>query len=125
MDPGLAAALERGVELFNQERFFEAHDVWEDRWRLEGGEARTILHGLIQIAAAFVKLQAGQPRGTVALLDKGAARLAPFSPGRLGLDLQALLASVARWRETALRMIDEGTTDFDRAALPRLTPGRL
>src|SRR5512145_2639201 len=51
--------LERGVALFNDGSFFEAHDVWEDAWRESEGDVRLFLQGLIQIAAGFVKLQRG------------------------------------------------------------------
>lgn len=42
------------INLFNREKFFEAHEILELRWRQDKGEARDYYHGLIQIAAAFV-----------------------------------------------------------------------
>jgi predicted metal-dependent hydrolase len=46
----------RFVELFNAERFWEAHNALEDIWR----ETRNpTLQGLIMLAAAYVKLQEG------------------------------------------------------------------
>ena len=45
-----------GARLFDQGAFFEAHEAWEERWRVETDEtARRHLQGLIQIAAAFHK----------------------------------------------------------------------
>ena len=35
--------LERGVALFNQQKFWEAHEAWEDAWKTETGEPRLFL----------------------------------------------------------------------------------
>jgi len=45
------------VRLFNQERFWEAHNALEGLWR---STRNPTLQGLIMLAAAFVKLQEGQ-----------------------------------------------------------------
>ncbi|HEU4401383.1 MAG TPA: DUF309 domain-containing protein [Candidatus Polarisedimenticolia bacterium] len=113
-------ALRRGADLFNRRRFFEAHEAWEERWLIETGEARLLLHGLIQVAAGFVKLQRGAPRGAVLNLEKGAARLERLPPGCLRVDLAGLLGSVARWRRTAAEMAAAGRSAYDATALPHL-----
>jgi hypothetical protein len=124
MKPVFFPCLDRGIDLFNEEKFFEAHEVWEDAWRIEKGEPAYFLHGLIQVAAGFVKLQRGEPKGAASLLAKGSAKLEPFLPGRYGVDLADLLDSVGRWRQEASEMLASGTTRFDPAALPRLAPRR-
>jgi Uncharacterized conserved protein len=54
----VGGGVERYVELFNRERFWEAHNALEGLWR----ETRNVtLQGLIMLAAAFVKLQEGRP----------------------------------------------------------------
>jgi predicted metal-dependent hydrolase len=112
MSPDSRLLLQRGVELFNRQHFFAAHEVWEDAWRVERGEPAYFLQGLIQVAAGFVKLQRMEPRGTAGLLRKGASKLQRFRPSRYGLDLDDLLAD---------RMAASGTTDYEAEGLPRLT----
>ena len=46
------------VELFNKERFWEAHEVLERIWHKNRNEG---IRGLIVLAAAFVKLQENNP----------------------------------------------------------------
>jgi hypothetical protein len=47
----------RGTRLFDAGKFFEAHEVWEERWRVATDQVeRDLLQGLIQVAAAFHKL---------------------------------------------------------------------
>ena len=36
-------ALAEGSRHFDAGRYFEAHEVWEDAWRVEEGEARRLL----------------------------------------------------------------------------------
>jgi predicted metal-dependent hydrolase len=66
----------RGVDLFNNGYYWEAHEVWEGLWRAAGRAGRTadFLKGLIKLAAAGVKVRQGQPRG-VASHAAGAANL--------------------------------------------------
>lgn len=40
-------------ELFNSQKFYEAHEVLEPQWLLENGDEKIFLQGLIQAAAAF------------------------------------------------------------------------
>jgi predicted metal-dependent hydrolase len=122
------ARLERGIELFNRQEFFEAHEVWEDAWREERDDsARIFLQGLIQVAAGFVKMQRGQPRGMGSLLLGGARKLSAFSPDGYGLNIAELLEVVAPWQKAAEAMA-RGEAGDSASQLPRLylldAPGR-
>jgi hypothetical protein len=112
--------LEDGIVLFNRGQFFEAHEVWEEAWRGARGDDELFLHGLIQVAAGFHKLQCGQPSGTASLLTKAGAKLAAIPVGAFLRELPSFRASVETWRETAARMTERGATEFDASALPRL-----
>lgn len=118
--PEFAAALDRGVALFNAREFFEAHEVWEEEWREAEDEERLLLQGLIQVAAGFYKLQIGMPSGTWKLLEKGGARLRQIKGERHGLDLDDLLAHVDRWREVAQGMVERFQTAYDTNTLPTI-----
>jgi len=111
-------ALAAGARHFDAGRFFEAHEVWEDAWRVESGPARLLLQGLIQVAAGFQKgLVHGRPSGMVKLLGTGLERLT--AAGDLGLaPLGAFHADVTRWREAARRWAEGG-------ARPELPAPRL
>jgi len=121
LKPNIVRSLEEGIALFNRRQFFEAHEVWEDGWRVADGPDRLLLHGLIQVAAGFHKLQCGQPGGCATLLSKAVLKLASAaSRGHDRLASPALLDAVEAWRETALRMTATGSTEYDEAALPVL-----
>jgi len=47
----------RGLDLFNDEMFFEAREAWEDLLNLEEGRNKTFLQGLIYAADHFEHIQ--------------------------------------------------------------------
>ncbi len=50
--------LQRGIELFNQGQYYEAHETLEDYWNgLESGRAKQTVQGIIQCSAALHLLQ--------------------------------------------------------------------
>jgi len=107
----------QGIDLFNQERFFEAHEAWEEIWRSTTPEPKDFFQGLIQAAAALhqfrdLKRQDG-PRRTLA---KARRNLEPYAPSALGIDVADLLGSVEEW-ETWLE-----SPKGDPPALPALNP---
>ncbi len=95
-----------GAKLFDAGAFWEAHEVWENRWRVEKDDGtRHMLQGLIQIAAAFHKwIVMGSAESAVRLLEKGVLKLdAP--PAEFG---------VAEFRlrvETCARALEQGVLD--------------
>jgi predicted metal-dependent hydrolase len=103
LHPDLSAAererfFGEGIALFNQGRFFEAHEAWEEIWRSTTPEPRDLLQGLIQVAAAlhqFLDLKRiDGPRRTLA---KARRRLEPYVPAALGIDVGDLLEQVRAW----------------------------
>lgn len=109
--------LAEGVRLFNEARWFEAHEVLEEAWRAEPGEQRRLYQGLLQVGAGLHHASRGNLRGALGLLDRGIERLRPFLPHRLGLDVAALVrdATAARDRLAAPGGIDA----FDPVTAPR------
>lgn len=99
--PATARALAAGAARFDAGRFFDAHEVWEDAWRVERGAPRLLLQGLIQIAAGFHKgLVQGRPAGMARLLASGLAKLEAAGAG--ADRLAAFRAEVEGWRRAAL-----------------------
>jgi predicted metal-dependent hydrolase len=120
MNAGFEEALKKGVELFNRQEFYEAHEAWEAGWIDEVSDDRQLLQGLIQVAAGFYKLQVGTPIGTVKLLEQGLTKLRRFLEDSHGVDLQTLFPQVEAWLEEARGMVTAGRADYDPKRLPRL-----
>jgi hypothetical protein len=111
----------RGAALFNAGLFFECHEYFEDVWRESRPSERTFYHGLVQAAAGCYHAEKGNRHGTAVLLGKAAAKLAPFAPSYLGLDVAALIASLKAVQDGApARQAVMAVSG--RAARPQLCP---
>ncbi|TLZ44099.1 MAG: DUF309 domain-containing protein [Methanobacteriota archaeon] len=84
--------IQEAIRLFNEEHFFEAHEVLEDVWRVERGEPRLFLQGLIQVCAAYHHFQNGNLVGAITLLERGSDKMRPYPPMYLGIDAKDLIA---------------------------------
>jgi predicted metal-dependent hydrolase len=84
--------------LFNQELFFEAHEVLEELWLSERSRPNAAFYkGLIQLAGAFVHLQKDRLRPAAALLKRATYHLNPYSPRHEQLDVAATLHCANQW----------------------------
>ncbi len=70
------AALNRGINLFNERRYFEAHEEWESEWRLmTEGDDRTFFQGLLFAAGAFLHYVRQECTGARELLERSIEHL--------------------------------------------------
>ena len=108
--PTIAELVSEGARLFDDGRFFEAHEAWEARWLDETDDGRRLLlQGLIQIAAAFHKLvDKRAPEPAASLFAKGLAKLDRCALETAGVrfreDVRACASALAERRFEA-RMI--------------------
>jgi predicted metal-dependent hydrolase len=64
-------ALEKGIELFNDGKYFEAHEAWEGAWlNAREEEEMQFYQGLIMAAGAFLHYSRRECTGANALLLK-------------------------------------------------------
>ena len=96
--PGMPIEVHRGAALFNAGLFFEAHEYWEDVWRASRPPERAFYHGLVQAAAGCYHAEKGNAHGAAVLLSKARAKLEPYAPRYLGLEVAALLAALGAVR---------------------------
>jgi len=95
MEPSIA----EGIRLFNTQKFFEAHEALEAVWLKAQGEEKTLLHGLIQVAAAFHHFTRGNLAGFQSLLEKGRKKLEECGQARGGIHLGEFLKQLQPWRQ--------------------------
>jgi len=99
-------ALAEGLACYRNAEFFLAHEHWESVWlKLEEPE-KSFLQALIQTAAAFHHLNAGNTEGATSLLRRSLRRieLCPASFG--GIATGPLCRDIRRW----LGALERGTS---------------
>jgi hypothetical protein len=82
-----------GVEHFNAQRFFQAHEAWETAWHPAPEEERDFWQGITQVAVGFTHFQRGNKVGAETLLGKGAGRLVRYGSTFHGVPCSALAAA--------------------------------
>jgi predicted metal-dependent hydrolase len=93
------ALLSEGINFFNEGRFFEAHEVWEDLWRDSGGPLRLFYQGLVQAAVGLHHLSHGNLDGARSVLHRATEKLEQYPPVFCGVDNAGLVTDL----EKALR----------------------
>jgi predicted metal-dependent hydrolase len=82
-------------ECFNQEQFFEAHEVLEELWLpLRRGPEDRFYKGLIQFAGAFVHVQKRRLRPAAALLRLARGNLEGYPTPYRRLDVRGLVQTI-------------------------------
>jgi uncharacterized protein len=105
----LSALALKGIALFNQHEFFEAHEELEHAWNEESGPARELYRGILQVAVAYLQITRRNYNGALKMFLRMRQWLDPLPDTCRGVD-------VAQLRDDALAA---------RAELERLEPGRI
>jgi hypothetical protein len=90
---GEEETLREGIDLFNQERFWEAHEILEEIWHPATGVERDIIQGLILTAAALVHYQKNEKAVCVSILGRAKEKLGKLDNFK-GLDIKRLRAGI-------------------------------
>ncbi|SRR5260370_29626744 len=67
-----------GINFFNAGRYFEAHESWEDLWRITQGRLRLFYQGLVQAAVGLHHLHHGNLNGGRSQLTKSVTKLSEY-----------------------------------------------
>jgi uncharacterized protein len=86
-------ALVEGVQLFNEERFWECHETLEQAWHVSKGVERDAIQSIILTAAAFVHYQKGEEDICLSILRRARAKMASVKNYE-ALDFEALERNV-------------------------------
>ena len=84
------AAVLLGIDLFNQERYWESHEALESAWLIAEGQEKEVLQGIILTAAAFVHLQKGEDDVTISVMNRAYQKLHNHTRSYLGIDISKL-----------------------------------
>jgi hypothetical protein len=90
-----------GIDLFNEERYWESHEALESAWKIATGDEKEILQGLILIAAALVHWQKNEKHITLSVMKRARDKLASHQARYFGIDIPALTNKLDRVLETS------------------------
>jgi len=84
----------QGIESFNAQDYYSAHEVWELLWRDCPEEPKRFYHGLIQAAVALYHYQRGNQTGAARLCQAGRAKMTGYPERYQGLNWPKLWDSI-------------------------------
>lgn len=91
---------QRGVRLFNEGRYLEAHEAWEKVWcSLPASPRRLFLQGMIMIATGLHKFGGKEYGGATKLFKRGIELLEKGREGAFGLEFEPFLRTAADFRD--------------------------
>jgi uncharacterized protein len=109
-------SLAQAQRLLDAGRPFHAHEVLEGTWKAAPAGERDLWQGLAQLAVGLTHLARGNGAGAVALLRRGADRIAPFAADPpYGIDVAGLLDWASDLAARSATRIDA-----DPVAVPQL-----
>ena len=87
-------SLDEALDLFNNQKWYEAHDAFEDIWNGLYGDERQIIQGVLQVSVSQFHLSKGNLNGAMILLGEGLGRIKSRVSVDLGLDLCSFCKSL-------------------------------
>jgi len=113
----------RFFEFFNQQLFYEAHEVLEALWLPQRhGPDGAFYKGLIQLAGAFVHFRKGRMNPALALLSLARANLEKYGGLHHQLNIPATLTFIDEWRGK-IETTSPGSPRNDQNPWLSLSPG--
>lgn len=119
-DDAPPAALLHGIEEFNRQQFFEQHETLEGIWIHEPDPVRYLYQGILQIGVGLYHWQRGNWRGAMAKLGQGMAKLQPYRPACMTVDVERLVSETAALRAELERRGPDDVPAFPPAGLPKV-----
>ena len=82
-------SLLNALNLFNNHKWYEAHDAFEEIWTSVDGDERHIIQGILQVSVSQFHLSKGNLNGATILLGEGLGRIKTRTKINIGLDLES------------------------------------
>jgi uncharacterized protein len=84
-------ALDEAIAAFNQQKFYDCHDLLEAMWMDACYPEKTFYQGLLQITVGLYHLGNLNWNGSKILLGEGIGRLRDYQPEYAGIDVTQLI----------------------------------
>jgi hypothetical protein len=95
-------AIRNARDLFNNEKYWQTHEVLESVWKGAHAEEKDLLNGIILIAAAFVHEEKDESSICISILNRARKKLSQSKGLYFGMDLDEINRQVLRIIETGM-----------------------
>ena len=109
-----------GMILFNDGKFFEAHEELEIAWRDEKGPVRDLYRGILQVAVTYLHITRGNYNGAIKVYGRSLKWLSDWPDACRGIQVQNLRDTAKAVIEEVKRLGKENIKDFDKSLFKQI-----
>ena len=88
---------QQGVAAFNERRFYDAHEYWEEIWLNHKLADAKCIQGLIQLSVSFFHYHNGNPKGAKSMAAKCIKKFDDYTEFR-GILVSELLSGIKQYQ---------------------------
>lgn len=101
----------KGIEQFNRQQYFEAHESLETAWRADPGAIRGLYQGILQLGVGYFHLGHHNLIGALKSFEFARRNLYPWIDQPLPIDLPDLIAQMDLAEAAIQRSSDQENQD--------------
>ena len=108
-----------GINLFNDKKFYEAHESWEELWTEFNLDDALLIQGLIQLSVAYFHITNINLKGSKNLFNKSLPKLEKFKlKNKRNINVQEIIdiAEIALQKVISIKNVN----DFDWSMVPKI-----
>jgi predicted metal-dependent hydrolase len=109
------ARAREGISLFNQGRYFEAHEELEAAWKEERGKVRELYQGILEAGVTYLHIRRGNYAGALKVYGRSMRWLSAWPDICRGADVGQLRRDLAAAMEETRRLGNTRLGEFDPA----------
>jgi hypothetical protein len=94
----LSDEAKRGIELIDEGKYYDAHEILETAWQNSLGPESYLLRSLLQVSVTYLHIERGNLRGAMKMLLRVNQWLAPLPLECRGIDVEALRGALSELR---------------------------
>lgn len=102
-----------GMYLFNQRKFFEAHEELEIAWTEEKSEVRDLYRGILQVAVTYLHITRGNYAGAIKVYKRSQKWLEGWNDVCRGINIKQFQADARNVMNEVERLGKEKIAKFD------------
>ena len=107
-----------GIALFNEKKFYDAHEIWEELWSEYRLKDDLFIQGLIQLSVAFFHITNLNLKGSSNLFKKCLPKLKKFPINHRNINVSEIIicAENSEKKVNSIKKVDE----FDWKLVPKI-----
>jgi len=109
----------QGIDSFNNQRYYDAHEFWEELWNEHPLKDALFIQGLIQASVAYFHITNFNLKGSRNLFNKSIPKLKKFPTNHRNFNLELFITGLEKSIQQVA--IIEKTKDFNWSLAPKIT----